>query len=242
MVKIYVSIDKDNYVQAWGEAKYGSITENPDDSYLIELPDNHEFFNGGMGKFRLVNGQLIKDESLALRQAKERKIQELNKDCQEAILAGFKTVSNGINYEISYDIEAQMNLQETDRLFVNNMIESIMWSVGINGKKQRILLNRDQFNKIYLASVKHKQDCISHFRDQLVPIVEQAGSIEAVENINWDVTVIEPSPDPVEFKTDNMLDKQIEELKTSLDKLGLTVDLNGMALVEAINILFTGMI
>ena len=146
-----MSIDQDGHIQGWGEAKYGVVTENPDDSYLIELPDNHEFFNGGMGKFRLINGQLVKDDSLALKQAKERKIQELSKSCTENILKGFYCTLNNVKYHFSYDNEAQVNLMERWRLFQNDMIKDMKITAHQNEKDVRISVDKKSYEQIYLA-------------------------------------------------------------------------------------------
>lgn len=215
MISIYATLDSENRITGYGNAEYGVITVDPKDSFLISIPEEHEILLNGLGRYKLINGNIIKDTSGVLEKLKESKKSELSLACQKHILAGFDYEIKNITYHFSYDQEAQMNLQETDRLFLNDMITSIVWSAGLGNDKARIALNKKGFNEIYLASVKHKQDAISRFRDKLMPILNQASTVDAVNLINWDVEIVEPSPEPVIFKTNNMIDKQIDDVKVA---------------------------
>lgn len=159
----------------------------------------------------------VEDEDLTekINLAKQAKREELSLSCQEHILNGFDYKINNIEYRFSYDREAQLNMQETFQMFQNDMLKTIIWTVKLNGEHMRLTLDRPLFNLIYTASLQHKQDAISRFRDKLMLILKQAETLEAVNAINWNVLVVEPSPEPVVFNSNNTVNKQIDDVKVA---------------------------
>lgn len=242
MVKIYVSVGKDGFIDGWGKAEYGTITLDPKDSKPVELNDDHEFFNGDIGAYKLVGKELVKDNSQQLLQTKEAKKAELSLACGECILAGFKAKINGTEYRFSYDKEAQANLAERWQLFQNNMIDSITITAHAitDDSFKRISVDFKQFATIYLASVKHKEDCISRLHDLLIPMVGNAVTVEQVNDIHWDNQVVIPIEPSIVVKDDATLDKQLQETQAKSKQMSQTIDLNGMAMMELMNIVFTG--
>lgn len=208
------------------------------------IPDNFKEYSLSLftPRWDFKRSMWVEDENISekLILAKQAKKEELSLACEEHILKGFDYEIKGIEYHFSYDREAQLNMQETFQMFQNDMIKTIMWTVKLNNEHTRITLDRPMFNLVYTASLQHKQNAISRLRDKLIPILNQATTLEAVNVIRWDVLVVEPSPEPVIFNSENLVDKQIEEVKTTTQNLSQTVDLNGMAMIELMNLIFTG--
>lgn len=151
-----------------------------------------------------------------LNNRKDQKKTELNYYCKEAILNGFSYESNNDIYHFSYDLEAQKNISDRWNLFQNDMIDSIRVTAhDKDGSDVRLDFDKVEFNGLYLTSVKHKENCISKYRDDLLPLIEQAMTIEQLESITWDTVVVEPVPSLVVVEDNNTLDKQVEEMKIS---------------------------
>lgn len=173
---------------------------------------------------------------------KNNKKEELSTACGECILEGFKAKVNGTEYRFSYDKEAQANLAERWQLFQNNMIDSITITAHAitDDSFKRITVDFKQFANIYLASVKHKEDCISRLHDLLIPMVDNAVTVEQVNDIHWDNQVVIPIEPSIVVKDDATLDKQLQETQAKSKQMSQTIELNGMAMMELMNIVFTG--
>ena len=148
-----------------------------------------------------------------LEYAKENKKRELSSSCQEDILSGFDFEIGENTYHFSYDREAQVNLQERWQLFQNNMVDVMDITARLNGEHVRLKVDSKMFDKIYLESVKAKEDKIKKLRDDLFPLVDRATDEKDLEGIVWDMTIIEPEPDSVVFKDDALLNKEIKRVE-----------------------------
>lgn len=180
--------------------------------------------------------------NVLLADLKVTKKAELSTACGECILEGFKARVNGTEYRFSYDREAQANLSERWQLFQNNMIESITITAHAitDDSFKRLSVDFKQFSNIYLASVKHKEDCISRLHDILIPMVDNAVTIEQINDIHWDNQVVIPIEPSIVVKDDDTLDKQLQETQAKSNQMSQTIDLNGLAMMELMNIVFTG--
>jgi len=56
-LKIYITLDKNGYVDGWG-----STSSHVDDEVEIELDDTHEFFKTDFSCWKYENGELVFDE------------------------------------------------------------------------------------------------------------------------------------------------------------------------------------
>lgn len=147
-----------------------------------------------------------KTEEDVLREIKDNKIEELKNICESKIVEGF--IVDGERY--SYSQEKQINFQDTYQLFLNNMITEISWNAYIDDEKTRILLDKYKFQRVYLAGVKHKVDCISRLNDVLIPMVNSAERKEVVARIYWDEDLESES---LELDTGNTMGRKIEKVE-----------------------------
>lgn len=147
-----------------------------------------------------------KTEGDILGELKESKINGLKSECNQKIIDGFTLDSE----HYSYSQEKQINFQDTYQLFLNNMITEISWNVYIDGEKTRVLLDKDKFQKVYLAGVKHKVDTISRLNDVLIPMVNSAESKEIVARIYWDEGLDSES---LKLDIGNTMGKKIEKVE-----------------------------
>lgn len=149
-----------------------------------------------------------------LREEKDKKKEVLSQKCQEEILLGFESIFKEKFYRFSYDREAQANYQERWQLFQNNMIESIVVTGHpLEGGDVRLTMNKEQFDKLYLDSVMHKENCVKKLRDDIFPLVDSANAIQDVESIHWDMEIITPKPETVVVKDDKLLNGEIKRLE-----------------------------
>lgn len=165
-----------------------------------ELEDDKDFAikNDGNGPYILywnselpqpTEEELLKAEATAvLNFAKQRKDAELNKACNEAILAGFTHVINGQTYWFSYDMEAQGNFRDGREILKDGIMTEVPWTVrlgGINGDYARIPITLEIMNELTLKIMEHKTGYISKYRDFLMPLVNGATTPEEVAEIVW---------------------------------------------------------
>lgn len=154
-----------------------------------------------------------KNENEIFGEAKKSKKEELSSACQDNILSGFNVSIDSKEYHFSYDREAQTNLQERWQLFQNNMIDRITLTAHKGEETARVEVDREVFDDIYLASVMAKEDKIRKLRDDLFPLVDKAKSEKDLDNIKWEMEIIEPSPETVVIKNDELLNKELKRVE-----------------------------
>lgn len=120
-----------------------------------------------------------------LEDVKKAKLTELNTTCGAVITGRFVANVRGIQYEFSYDEEAQSNFKDVKFAFADAMMTTVTWTAYQNGAVQRITMNAAEFTPVYYASLEHKQNQISRFRDVLQPLVEVATTKEDINTIQW---------------------------------------------------------
>lgn len=170
------------------------------------------------------------DNNNILENMKISKIEQLRAECADKIVSGFNV--DGAHY--TYGQEKQINFQDTFQLFSNNIITEITWNVYINNEKQRIKLNKEQFQKVYLAGIKHKTDILSRLNDVLIPMVMEAENKETVARIYWDEGLDSPE---ISMKEDKTLEKQIDSLNKTTQNLQSTSMTTMLALVQVSNMI-----
>lgn len=153
------------------------------------------------------------------------KINELKHECEKRIIDGF-TLDNEHYF---YSQEKQINFQDTYQLFLNNMITEISWNAYIDGEKTRVLLDKDKFQKVYLAGVKHKVDTMSRLNDVLIPMVNSSESKEVVARIYWDEGLDSES---LKLDIGNTMGKKIEKVEKATKEVQDSSVTTMMALLQ----------
>ena len=198
MIQDYYEIDKNGYIVS--HFKINDEQESPRPWWV-------KGFKGRFNKPRYINGVWVEDnEEELLQQLKNEKTEELKTICEQKIINGFDV--DGVHY--SYSQEKQINFQDTYQLFLNNMITEITWNAYINGEKERIFLDKESFQKVYLAGVKHKVDTIGRLNDVLIPMIEGAESKAVVARIYWDEGL---DIDEIVIDENNTIGKKIEKVE-----------------------------
>lgn len=177
----YKEVDKNGFVV---DSHVLEEWEIPPKNYIKGWGGEASFFSPKWDTFK--NAWVEDSTGIAvLDELKKAKESELNKSCSEAILAGFECEIDGLVHHFAYDQEAQLNFQDTYRLFENNMISSIMWSAQKDNEKVRLSLGKTLFTKVYLTGVKHKNNCLSYYHDTLLPLLQNATTIEESKSVFW---------------------------------------------------------
>jgi hypothetical protein len=120
-----------------------------------------------------------------IEQLKERKIKELDQACNEAILGRFPATVGEIDYDFSFDAEAQANFTGTLVLFTNETISEVEWSAYLGGEKVRITLTKEQLTSVAMTAFAHKDSLIKRFNNDLLPLVQLATTKEELDVIEW---------------------------------------------------------
>lgn len=164
-------------------------------------------------------------ENSLLTIVKEVKIEKLKHICNKKIIDGFTLDSE----HYSYSQEKQINFQDTYQLFLNNMITEISWNAYVYGEKIRVLLDKDKFQRVYLAGVKHKVDTMSRLNDVLIPMVNSAESKEVVARIYWDEGLDSES---LKLDIGNTMRKKIEKVEKTTKEVQDSSFTTMMALMQ----------
>lgn len=169
-----------------------------------------------------------------LQEQKENKKQELSRACEEAILSGFYTKIDVKEYRVSYDREAQTNLQERWALFENDIIQEVKMTVHEKETDEpiRIPVTKSQFTTIYLDSVKAKEDKISRLRDLLIPMVDQSVTEKEVELINWNNQVNHPEEPSIILSDENTLGKKVQRADQKTKQVEDSISMTNAGLLE----------
>lgn len=186
MLKEYAQIDENGYVLE----KYVFDIENGDILPKDCRPLWHQTVRFYEPRYNDVTKNWEESADAVFLQAENERIKTnmkaiFSKNCQESILLGFECEVNGTVYHFAYDQETQLNFQDTYLLFENNMVNTIMWSAQKDNEKVRLSLGKALFMKVYLTGVKHKNNCLSYYHDTLLPLLQNATTIEETKTISW---------------------------------------------------------
>ena len=123
---------------------------------------------------------------LSIDEVKFDKIEQLRKACENDILNGFTATIVTTEYTFSFDREAQANFTGTLALLNSGIITGIPeWTAKNNGVYERINMTVDEFKQVALTGLGIKDYKIKRLRNDLIPIVENALTIEEVNNVVW---------------------------------------------------------
>lgn len=150
----------------------------------IDIGENHNLFED-FQDYKYINQELVYNSQKGLERAKNNKMEELQKKCQETIEAGFSYNYNDTEYWFSLDAEAQSNFISAYQIMRDGLITEVPWTVKVNNEYSRLIINVEMMKDISNLILLHKTNNIAKFRDILSPIVESATTIEEVESITW---------------------------------------------------------
>ena len=86
-------------------------------------------------------------------------------------------------------------------MFQNNIISSINMTAHTQEKENiRLNITKDLFDEIYIASIRHKEKNIKKLREELYPLVENVKSEKDLENISWNIEIIEPVTESIRLR------------------------------------------
>lgn len=176
---MYIVLDSTNRVVATG-----STPISMDNCETFEIPDNQEIMNNP-SVFILKGNEIVKDEVYLLEILKKEKGQELNNACSNAIMSGFNHIIDGVEYHFFYDAEAQINLQDMFNMLNTGLKNDAKITVMKNGENIRLEITKGTLSGLMVASFEHKERHLSKYRDELVPLIEQATTLEEIQSITW---------------------------------------------------------
>lgn len=180
MKTIYLLLNKDNVVQGWADSR------GMEQEVEVEVHESHPLFYSLPRLFIYKDGQVLLSQDIILQNAKDKKDAELNKACQDSILAGFSHTIEGVEYWFSYDKEAQQNFTDAQTVLSDGLMTEIAWTVKKDEEYTRITISKAVMDELKIVILLHKTNNISRYRDELMPLVESATSIEEVEKITWE--------------------------------------------------------
>ncbi|XAG97449.1 hypothetical protein YTXLTZUM_CDS0025 [Enterococcus phage VRE9_3] len=232
---IVLVLDENNFVEQWAENLSGEGNFFP-----ITLPSDHPFFYNNIASFKLENSELIFVEDRYMENT--RKIQKDNLEiiCKEKILEGFEYEFEGEFYHISYSENKQSRFEETKTLFSTKTINTIDWEfIQNNGTIVIKTLNELEFLTLYTFASMVKMNKINKLNNNLFSLIDNAKTEEEISSINWSsVKDILPEKPIIDLNGDGEISQEeFDALMKENEELKQKVELNEMALVDAINML-----
>jgi hypothetical protein len=174
--KIYL-IYKEGVIVDWTDSTEWNLPS-------VTIDENHDFFSNP-SNYRFLDGELVNLQTAELEYAKKEKFDYLNFMCQKEIFGYFKVNINGVEYDFSFDKEAQANFTGTMLFFSTNMIQEVEWTAWKNGIVQRLTLDKNTFLNIATTGFNFKNSRISKLRNVLEPQLNECTTLEEINNINW---------------------------------------------------------
>jgi hypothetical protein len=113
------------------------------------------------------------------------KIAELNVACNKAILSRFTSNIDGVDYEFSYDQEAQSNFSGAGHAFSRGYTTEIEWTAHKDGEDIRIMLDAQKFDEVAIAGMIHVNSNVTRFRNELIPAVMGAATVSEIISVEW---------------------------------------------------------
>lgn len=122
---------------------------------------------------------------ISIDDVRNEKIAELNKACEETILGRFKVALAGIEYEFSYDEQAQSRFNGIGLMFTRGIITEQEWTAYQNGERVRIPLSSDDFNTVSIAAAMHIDGNVKKYNDLRLTVLSLNESSE-IQAVKWE--------------------------------------------------------
>lgn len=234
---IYVELDTNNVVLGWSSSYSEGLIE-------VEIPYDHPIIilNDFFGNYTYKDGKLVKDNSLELNNLKEYVKNDLEMSCYESIISGFDYELNSEEtYHVSYSKNKQQYFEEVKSLFERKVITHINWEF-INPDGGTILKELDEidFLTLYTFASLVKTAKMNKLKEKLYPLVDSQIDKDELLKITWDSVPDEPLPEKpiIDLNGDGKISQEeFDALVKENKELKQKVELNEMALVDAINML-----
>lgn len=220
MIENFYEVDKDGNITA--RFRLNTNQEEPRPWWVKGDIEN-------MVEPRYINGEWVDKKDELFKMVSMNKTEEMRNKCFSEITKGFDYEILGKEYHFSYDQENQINFQDTYQLFLNNMITEIVWNAYVDGEKTRVSLDKDTFQRVYLAGVKHKIDTMSRLNDVLIPMINSAESKEVIARIYWDEGLDSES---LKLDIGNTMGKKIEKVEKTTKEVQDSSITTMMALLQ----------
>jgi hypothetical protein len=130
-------------------------------------------------------GKIIwKSSGKSLDEVKDSKITELDTACKNSILGYFKAIVNDIEYDFSYDEQAQSRFSGIAGAFSLGLITEVVWTAHIDDERYRLNLTKNQFISVSAKALLHESTNVEKF-NQLFIAVNNASTTDEVSAIEW---------------------------------------------------------
>lgn len=178
---LYIIVQSDGSIYQASDSPIGGDREN-----IKVFVEDWEYFIRNIQSFEYKDEEIRYCEDKGLSSIKARKDIELNEACKSSIIEGFPYTIDGEEYHFPFDIEAQVNFSDGRQLLENDDVDSIGWTVrDSKGEYKRIRIYKKDLNSLSLAIFQHRDYNLTKYRDELLPLVEEARTIEEVNSISW---------------------------------------------------------
>lgn len=235
-VNIYITIDTDNYITGW------STSKNPNDNSEIELSvatDNIIFTHPAYTSMKFLNGKIFFDEEKYFRicklNAKDRLERECVQDMNSTLVFDDVIYPNSLEDQKVYqEIANKYYLFETDTVTITGKSE--------NGEIVKTTFTKGEYLTFFSYSLLIKEYKQKILTDFYFPLVDAAQSSEELDKIHYDSKPKEDFPLPekpiIDLDGDGKISQEeFDALVKENKELKQKVELNEMALVDAINML-----
>lgn len=159
-----------------------------DDGFVLPYNHDERFFKP---RYDIVLNKWVENDfEEVLSNLKESKFKELNAACNQTILGYFKAAINDVEYDFSFDNDAQSNFNGTLSFFIEGLISQVEWTAWKDGVPQRVIMNKSQFMTVVMTAFQHKNSNIARLRNDLQPklysiTVDTPNAVEEIEAIIW---------------------------------------------------------
>ena len=175
-MKVYLFLDEDGFCEGWG-------SNEEENSVPIEAEE--EVLNG-IRKYRYKDGQLIYDETKALKDAKESRRDKLKKSMIKKLSEGFVIDLEDEKFIYHYDNDNKAYLNKVYELSTSGLIDSATFDfLDKDGNEVTIEVPKINIAELWLLSFLYEED-IKKLQAKELEKIEKAKSLKEIQEIILD--------------------------------------------------------
>lgn len=179
---IYVQLDKDDFIEGWSTSEMNDSIPVKKEKMIEEIRNNFRSY-----KYIVEDDDFIKDETKVISDTKKQLLVDFNNMLITKNIYGFMVNINGENLRFENTDSNRTFLQKAYSMMESKLINSTtMKFIDKNGNEIPKVVEGATIFEIWILSFMHEDDLNKHFNEVVMPQIENAKTLEELNNITWE--------------------------------------------------------
>lgn len=174
-MKVYLFLDEEGFCTGWG---------SNEELESVEYDVTDEDVLSGIRKYRYSDGELVYDETKALKEAKDAKSFDFKKSLTELIEKGFYIELGGETFKFTYNESKKSYLSKVYELMNIGLVDRASFTLERDGKEVIKDLEKTNIVELWLLSYLHEEECQKRYNSLLVKL-ELSESISELMDVKF---------------------------------------------------------